>query len=286
MSIPRGWLARLGLGSGLLVVALAVSVLLQPGGLRGVLVRALGPPQVVLKEVYASRPEGPAFDHTAFDVLLLEFVDERGFVDYAALGRRRDELDRYLDALSRAPFDAMGRNERLALLINAYNAFTLRLILDYYPLDSIRDIPANRRWDDSRWNIAGRTYSLNEIEHEQIRPMFREPRIHFALVCAAVGCPMLRREAYVATRVDEQLDDQSRRTHENERWVRYESDANTISLTSLYEWYAGDFEQVAGSILDYAARYRTELARDLEAGDRPEVRFLDYDWSLNAQHEP
>ncbi len=286
MLIPRSWLARLGLGSGLLLFALAAWMLLQPGGLRGVLVRALGPPRVVLEEAYASRPDGPTFDHTAFDRLLLQFVDEKGFVDYAALELRKDELHRYLDALSRAPFDAMGRNERLALLINAYNAFTLRLILDYYPVGSIRDIPANRRWDDRRWNIGGRAYSLHEIEHEQIRPMFREPRIHFALVCAAVGCPMLRREAYVATRVDELLDDQSRRTHENERWVRYESGASTIWLTSLYEWYAGDFEQVAGSILDYAARYRKELARDLEAGHRPEVRFLDYDWSLNAQHEP
>jgi hypothetical protein len=131
--------------------------------------------------------------------------------------------------------------------------------------------------------LAGETYSLNQIEHGLIRPNFREPRIHFALVCAAIGCPPLRSEAYTGDRLEQQLEDQTRFTHGNERWLRYERGNATIELTALYQWYAGDFEQVAGSVLEYAARYDDDLATDLEAGHSPTIRYLDYDWSLNAR---
>ena len=99
------------------------------------------------------------------------------------------------------------------------------------------------------------------------------------LVCAAVGCPPLRREAYTGARLGDQLEDQTRRVHDDERWLRYESGAGTLDLTPLYEWYRGDFEQVAGTIIDHVARYRD----DLHADDQPALRFLDYDWSLNDQ---
>ena len=147
--------------------------------------------------------------------------------------------------------------------------------------DSIRDIPDAERWDAVRWKIGGRTLSLNQLEHEEIRPKFREPRIHFALVCAAVGCPPLRREAYVGARLEEQLADQTRRVHGDPRWVRYTPGDATIGLTSLYEWYRGDFEQIGGDVLDYVRRYRPDLGEE-----RPRIRFLSYDWSLNDQGDP
>ena len=128
-----------------------------------------------------------------------------------------------------APIDELGRDERLALLINAYNAFTLRLILDHYPVASITDIPADQRWDAVRWRLAGETYSLNQIEHELVRPNFREPRIHFALVCAAVGCPPLRTEAYTGELLEEQLEGQTRYSHAHDRWLRYRTGADTSS---------------------------------------------------------
>lgn len=267
------------------ILALAAGLLafLQADWLRAQFLRWFGPPHVELEESYAGVEGGTVFDHSSFDQLLGQLVDADGFVDYAGLEGRSAELDNYIAVLAEAPFDQMARDERLALLINAYNAFTLRLILDYYPTDSIRDIPSAERWDAVRWTLAGGTYSLNQIEHELVRANFREPRIHFALVCAAVGCPTLRTEAYVGERLEEQLEDQTRHTHASERWVRYHPDDNTIELTSLYEWYKDDFEQVAGSILDYAARYRQDLAADLEAGREIRVRFLDYDWSLNEQ---
>ncbi len=212
-----------------------------------------------------------------------EYVDDAGYVDYAGLAERQSDLNGYLASLGSAPFDAMGRDEKLALLINAYNAFTLRLILDYYPLDSIRDIASGDRWDAERFKIAGTTYSLNQIEHEQIRPKFREPRIHFALVCAAVGCPKLRNEAFTGERLEEQLEDQTRYVHSHDRWFRFDAASNAVDLTQLYDWYGGDFKQEAGSVLQFASRYSPELKAALDAGAKPKVRWLDYDWSLNAR---
>ena len=105
--------------------------------------------------------------------------------------------------------------------------------------------------------------------------------MHFALVCAAVGCPKLRNEAYLAARIDGQLEDQARYAHTHDRWFRFEPDRQEVHLTRLYNWYGGDFEQVAGSVLEYAAQYSDGLKRALAAGGRPRVRWLPYDWSLN-----
>lgn len=244
---------------------------------------ACGPPRVQLEETYANVDGDAVFDHSIFSRLLSEHVDGEGRVDYAALGTESDDLDGYIASLAEAPLERMGRDERLAFLIDAYNAFTLRLILDHYPIDSIKSIPADQRWDAVRWKLPQGTVSLNQIEHELIRPNFREPRVHFALVCAAVGCPILRREAYTGARLEEQLEDQARSTNTSDRWVRYRKGDETIRLTRLYDWYGSDFEQVASSVLGFVARYRDDLATDLAAGHEPRIRFLDYDWSLNRQ---
>jgi len=255
----------------------AVYAYIERDALKGL----VGPPQVTLAETYERRAAGPDLDHSLFDELLATFVDDQGFVDYRGLGERSADLDRYLASLAEAPFEEMGRDQKLALLINAYNAFTLRLILEHYPTASITDIPEQQRWDARRWDIAGEIYSLNDIEHRTIRPNFAEPRIHFALVCAAVGCPRLRKEAYVAARIDEQLEDQTRSSHSGDRWFRFEESSGVVHLTQLYNWYGGDFAQQAGSATVFAARYVPALKQALDAGTQVEVRWLDYDWSLN-----
>ena len=265
-----------------LLVALGVGSWLS-GGLEALLVSIFGPPRVEMAETYAAAEGDGVFDHSRYGELVSKHASREGFVDYAALARDPAELDAYVSSLASAELDALPRDERLALLINAYNAFTLRLILDHLPLESIRDIPASDRWDGERWMLAGNTYSLNQIEHELIRPNFQEPRIHFALVCAAIGCPPLRNEAYTGARLEQQLEAQTRLVHGNERWLRYRPGNGTIELTSLYLWYAGDFEQIGGSVLEYVARYDQDLANDLRAGHIPSVRHLDYDWSLNAR---
>jgi hypothetical protein len=268
----------------LLAAALAIAgALLLSDGLRGVVSSWFGPPRVALSERYGATQGRATFDHSAFDHLLSTHVDAEGYVDYEGLAGEADALDAYLAALAGAPFDALARDDKLALLINAYNAFTLRLILDHWPVESIRDIPAAERWEAVRWEVAGGTRSLDQIEHQMIRPDFREPRIHFVLVCAAIGCPPLATEAYTGERLEEQLEARTVYTHSRDRWLRYEPGADTIHLTSLYDWYGADFEQVAGSVLDFVAGYDADLARDLEAGHRPKVRFLDYDWALNGR---
>jgi uncharacterized membrane protein YdjX (TVP38/TMEM64 family) len=245
------------------------------------------PAQAVLAEAHADPSDSPAvlrFDHSTFDALLRRTVDEHGWIDYAAIVGNSKELDTYIDLLKNAPLDALGRDEKLALLINAYNAFTLRLIIDHWDggrLTSIKDIPKHKRWADRRWNLAGKMLSLDDLEHKQIRPQFSEPRIHFALVCAAVGCPKLRNEAYTGDRLDEQLADQTNYVHRHDRWFRYDAASGSVHLTKLYKWYGGDFEQSAGSVLDFAARYSEDLKRSMQAGRKPSIKWLKYDWKLN-----
>lgn len=275
--------AALAASAAAVLVTLAACAQIQPN----FIMRWFQPPAVAMAETYERDPQGATFDHSTFDAILKEYVNEAGGVDYAGLAEEPDALLAYNESLADAPFDDMGRNEKLALLINAYNSFTLQLMIEWLDedgIDGIRDIPRSESWDAPRWNVAGMTPTLNDIEHEEIRPNFVEPNIHWALVCAAVGCPPLRPEAYTGDRVEEQLQDQAEIVHTNDtRWFQYDPEANTLGLTQLYNWYGGDFEQVAGSPTLYAAEYAHELADAVEADAEPSVHWLNYDWALNNQ---
>jgi uncharacterized membrane protein YdjX (TVP38/TMEM64 family) len=244
---------------------------------------AFGPPPVSSAEAYASAPGSASFDQSRLDVLLRTHVDADGLVDYARLKGAHAELDAYIGSLAGAPFEKLGRDEKLALLINAYNAFTLRLVLDHWPVASIQDIPTEQRWDARRWRLAGETLSLNQIENERIRPMFLEPRIHFALVCAARGCPPLRAEAYTGARLESQLLDQARRVHSDDHWLRFDPSTGELRLTELYKWYESDFRQASGSVPEHVALHAPPVRAALDAGQRVEVHWIPYDWSLNEK---
>ena len=263
--------------SGGAIAVLVGAVLLAPDVGTGL----FGRPRTVLAETFARNDVKATYDHSLLDGVLKRFVDGSGLVDYAGLSKNAEDLDRYIESLAAAPLDSLGRDESLALLINAYNAFTLRLILDYYPIKSIRDIPEGKRWKHGRWRLAGKTLSLDQIEHEQIRPTFSEPRIHFALVCAAVDCPPLRKEAYTAAKLEAQLEAQTSYVHTHERWLRHDRDTGVLHLTSLYDWYGNDFEQSAGSVLDFVARYVPSVKAAMDAKRPLKIKWLDYDWSLN-----
>lgn len=264
-------------------VTLAACARLNPEAAKSVVSGALGgPPPVEMTEAHERREGGPSVDHSAFDALLKQHVDDDGWVDYEALRRSPAALDGYLETVAAAPFDELGRDEKLALLINAYNAYTLKLILDNWPVGSIRS-DIDDPWKGPTWNVGGRRWTLDQIEHEQIRPNFAEPRIHFAVVCAAVGCPPLRNEAYAADRLEAQLADQTRYVHAHGTWARFDEAAGTLHLTKLYDWYGGDFEQAAGSVLAYVGRHMPAVQRAVDAGRKPRVRWLDYDWSLNSR---
>lgn len=229
----------------------------------------LSVPEPMLEEIPATGPP----DHAAFDALLRAHVNDNGMVDYAKLKNNEDQLDAYLRTLAAdAPDGRWNRNEKLAYWINAYNAFTLKLILDHYPVKSITNIDGGKPWAKKWIELEGDTYSLNQIEHDIIRPRFNEPRIHFALVCAAKSCPPLANRAYTAKNLDRMLITQTRAFLRNPEFNQ--TSGETLRVSKLFDWYAEDF----GDVKTYLNQYLpTPVAADAE------LRFMDYDWNLNKQ---
>ena len=236
------------------------------------------------EETYPAKvaDESP-IDHSALDGLLLQHVQD-GWVDYAGLKPKEPELATYLKTLADIKPTEHSRNELLAMYINAYNAATLKLILEHYPgLKSIKDIPDKKRWKAKRWLIAGERLSLDGLEHQVLRVRFAEPRIHFAINCASIGCPPLRSEAYVAARLNEQLQAQAEYIHRKELWVRLAGDGSKVLLTPFYDWFKSDFEANGHSVLEYAARFSPDLERSLQRQPAPEIEYLSWDWNLNGK---
>jgi hypothetical protein len=204
-----------------------------------------------------------------------------GRVDYAGLKQDSSDLDAWLASaavLDETEFNRRPREARLAFLINLYNAATLRLILDRYPIASIRDIgPAwdpNKAWKLPAVKVFGRTVTLNQVEHEMIRPVFNEPRAHFALVCAAKGCPPLRSEAYDGARLDAQLDDQARVFLSQKAKNDAGKAGETAYLSPIFKWYMKDFGGSKKSVLRFVKKW-------LPVEEQWSVDWTVYDWSLN-----
>lgn len=225
------------------------------------------------------------FDHSDYDALLKEHVDiDNGRVDYAGFKSDEAKLDAYLKTIAEVDMKELGGDEQHALLINAYNAYTVKLILENYPIDSIRD--TSDPWGSERYVVGSHRLSLDNIEHNLIRPIFKDPRIHFAVNCAAKDCPPLRPFAYTGAKLDDQLDEATRAVLSSSRFVRVESDR--LHVTKLFDWYGDDFVNKefkghASNAARYIARYTsTEVREFIESKDNdPTIRFLDYDWSLN-----
>lgn len=223
--------------------------------------------------------------HALLDQVLKTYVKDAR-VDYAALKAHPRELDRYLDqvaAVREADFKGWSEPQQIAFLVNAYNAYTLRLILDHYPIKSIKDIGHfwSGPWDQPVVHLFGKTMTLNNVEQGMLRKAYHEPRIHFALVCASIGCPPLRSEAYVASRLDEQLEDQVRRFLANRSKNRVDAADQTVYLSPIFKWYAADFEKKSGSVLAFLKPYWP--ATPPAGYDAFKIRSTDYDWSLNEQ---
>lgn len=245
-----------------------------------------------------------SFDHShaAWSRLLQQHVVvQRGGrasqVRYAGLLAQRSELQPYLrqlSSVSRPGFESFSRAQQMAFLINAYNAFTVELILTRYPrLESIKDLgnflssPWKQRWI----TLLGETVSLDDIEHGMLRKrgVYDDPRIHFAVNCASIGCPMLREEAYVPERLDAQLDAHMQRFMSDRERNRWNPQAKRLELSRIFDWYAEDFRlghQGIFSLHGLASRFANVLA-DSET-DRARIlssqvliTYLDYDWRLN-----
>lgn len=230
-------------------------------------------------------------DHAPFDALLKKYVDPSGLVDYGrwkASSADMRALDAYLNLLSRgAPGQSVPRNAAMAFWINAYNAVTIRGILREYPTSSIRNHTARvfgyNIWKDLLLTVGGRGVSLSQIENDYLRRM-GDPRIHFAIVCASIGCPKLRNEAYVAERLDEQLTDNARAFFADPRKLRYDARARQLAVSPILKWYAGDFGPTLQQQLATIAPYLSDpAARQAAASGAVRVTFLPYDWGLNDQ---
>jgi hypothetical protein len=230
-----------------------------------------------MAEAHTESGEG-SFDHGVFDRLLRQHVSAPGFVDYEELAADAHILDTYLESIAGVDFAALSRDEKLALLINTYNAATLQLVLDHLPLASIKNIPTRDRWKARRWNIGGTIFSLEEIENNELRSKFIDPRIHFAINCASLGCPKLRCAAFTGPDIHVELDAHTRDVHADPRWARVTG--RRMDLTKIYRWYEGDFVQAAGSVSGWAADYVPDAPEPASIG------WLPYGWALNAARLP
>ena len=240
-------------------------------------------------------------DHAAFS-RVLEQVIRIPRVDYARLKEERAGLDRYIEALSRTDphaLEAASRDERLAFWINAYNACMLRLVVDHYPIETggmglfgavrnrVAGYPDNSVWQirdvfsRAHCPVAGRNRSQDEIEHDIIRPRFQEPRIHFAVNCAALSCPVLWPEAYTAEGLDAQLDRAVRNLIRNPDHFLLEGTAPaTLTLNKVLDWYAEDFDGIEG-LKPFFADYLQGSARERVLAPTTRIDFFEYDWTLN-----
>lgn len=240
---------------------------------------------------------------------LSDHVNDAGMVDYAALKANPGDLNAYLTSIANLDPDVFKdwpEPEQIALWCNVYNAYTLKAIIDHYPIkasiirsltrpkNSIRQIPGV--WDKLQWPVMGKRITLDAIEHETLRVQFDEPRIHAALVCAAMSCPPLRNEPYDGSRLDEQLDDQMVNYLADPNRFRIDRETDTVHLSSILKWYGEDFVKSFGvdggiggrgpverAVLNAIVPHVSEADAEYLRTEQYDVVYLDYDWSLNEQ---
>ena len=221
----------------------------------------------------------------AWTNLLQKYVGKDGLVDYRGFINDKDKLQSYLTSLSEnPPATSWTDNDKIAYWLNAYNAFTIKLIVDHYPLKSIKDLGPKRQiifintpWDIKFFKIGGKTMTLNRIEHRILRQEFKEPRIHFALNCASLSCPKLRREAYDGARLDVQLTEQAKEFLSDES--RNQLNAKTPKLSAIFDFYGKDITKWSGkSLIGFINQYAA-----VKIDENAALDYLDYNWNLNGK---
>lgn len=241
----------------------------------------------------AKRIEAKQVDHSPWSKLLAKHVDEKGLVGYRKWKASKADmktLDDYLEHLSYASFTKEAKKEvKLAYWINAYNAVTVHGILREYPTTSIRNHTARvfgyNIWDDLQLHVADKQYSLNQIEHEILRKL-DEPRIHFAIVCASIGCPRLLKEAYEPARLEQQLTENAKHFFADKQKFRVDLQQRTIYVSPILDWFEEDFGESSAEQMKRVAPWVPEQARELAASETAEVEYLEYDWGLNDKQPP
>lgn len=262
-----------------------------------ILYLALLPAVWLLAATAGTGATGDGIATEAYAATLRKFVTPEGHVRYRALKASSVELDAFLasiGSLDPAAVRGWTAADRIAFWINAYNAITLKTIINNYPIhrsgltsflypeNSIRQIP--NAWSARVWRVMGRKRSLDDIEHEILRRQFQEPRVHMALVCAAVGCPPLRDEPYVGARLGDQLDDQSRRYLASPAGARILEGGRAVVVSAIFKWFAADFETFGG-VRSFLNQYAPPATTAVLAAGGARISFLDYDWTLNEAQE-
>lgn len=264
----------------------------------------LAVPVALLFATGATPARAQSFDHAhaAWTALLRRHVrllegGKATQVRYAALAQERPALKAYLEALSAVPaaaFDGFTKAQQMAFLVNAYNAFTVELILTRYPrLESIKDLGSflQSPWKPKWVRLLGTQVSLDDIEHGMLRQRGRydDFRVHFAVNCASIGCPALREEAFVAERLDAQFDDMAQRFMSDRSRNRYNVERRRLEVSKIFDWFGEDWtlgHRGITSLAQFLARHADSLAdapadRERIRGGSVPVDYLDYDWRLN-----
>lgn len=214
---------------------------------------------------------------------------KQNLVNYRGVKKEKNLLVKYLGSLtavSKKEYNAFSKNEKLAFLINAYNAFTVKLIVDNFPLESIKKLGSlfTSPWKKKFFILLEEERSLDGIEHDMIRKNFNEPRIHFAVNCASIGCPNLYPEAFYPTSLNSQLEKATFSFITDRKKNRWNLKKQTLNLSKIFKWYKGDFKKKFGSVPNFLATYFTQdiSEQQLIKNKSTRIDYMDYDWNLNG----
>lgn len=218
----------------------------------------------------------PAYNHDIFDGLLRRHVNSAGMVDYRGFQKEKAALQQYIELLANnAPESSWSKNKEMAYWINLYNAFTIMTIVKNYPVNSITDIAGGKVWDTEKVTVGGKSYTLNQIEKDKLLKRFSEPRVHFAVNCAAASCPPLLNKAWTESNVQRYYEAQAKSFMNNNKYNNLST--KSIEISKIFDWYASDFGG-KDKVLSYVQKYSNETIKD-----NAKVSYKEYDWKLNKQ---
>ncbi len=261
------------------------------------------------ERILAAEQGQESFSYKNYATVLKDYVDDTGMVNYKQLKAHREKLDTFVTTMSKldpSSYNRWREKEKIAFWLNTYNALTLKVIIDNYPIkpsffrsriypkNSIRQIPGV--WDKMTFNVMGKDLTLEHIEHNVLRKKFDEPRIHVAMVCAALSCPPLLNEPYEGRKLDEQLNNRARRFLGNPDKFKINRENRRVYLSPILKWFADDFVNKYGTeehigkqskktsaILNFTADYLEKSDKDYILAGEFKIKYLKYDWSLNEQ---
>lgn len=235
---------------------------------------------VLLSPVFAISQINASYRH--YGNVLKTYVDDNGLVDYKGLKENIETLEKFIDSIKEVDVTLFNREEKLAFWMNAYNAHTLYRVAKAYPTKSIRFIDFGFVWKKGK-RVAGGTYSLGDMEHKILRKI--DPRIHFAINCASIGCPRLPKEPFYPETVDQQLEALAMEFINNREKVRLDREKNILFHSAIFKWFEEDFFVKDGGLLDYIKQYINDNDRAYLNANQVSLKTLKYDWGLNEQEK-